>query len=391
MFRSLFSHSVLRVSLFIAVLSSTAPWVSAATIATKVTIQDRQILVNDVPFQMKGVTYTPTPIGDDPNIRHHQGDYYTLSYKAQYRKDLKHLRSLGSNIVRLRSWQYDADHKDFLNAAYNRGNKPIYVMASYWLDPKRDITDLKERQAIIAEFRHMVAAHKQHPAILAWIIGEELNAPWMFDNRKELYTLVDEMAKTAHEEEGDHYHPVVMPLGNYSLWENIQHYETSMRHVDVWGLQLATYGPTFRDLFERYAAVSKRPMIITSYGIDAYDDQNGDEYENISDPDQAMFTELLWTEMDEHRDICAGGFVRDYTDQWWAGKTGKNDDGEHPQCPESDAHQQNTCGHLDRGQPDSYDNHEWAGIMRYIVAPDGKATLQPRFVCKTLKALWVGE
>lgn len=144
-----------------------------------VAINGRQILVNGLPFIVKGIGYSPIPIGVEPWSAPPYGDYYTADKSFVYERDLPLLRQMAANTIRLWGWNNTANHNDFLDKAYNNGVNPIYVIVSFWMRESvyPDISSPAARARIKADFRNMVALHKNHPAVLMWAIGNELNAP----------------------------------------------------------------------------------------------------------------------------------------------------------------------------------------------------------------------
>ena len=363
---------------------------SAVTDAeTIVTVSSRKVFVNGKSFTVRGVGYAPTPIGGDPETAPPHGDFFTSSYSTIYNRDLPLLRQMGANTIRLWGWKHDGDHSDFLDAAYNNGIRPIYIIVSYWLDASRDISDPTVRQAIKAEFTQMVAIHKNHPAVLMWAIGNELNAPWMFGDSDDLFSLIDEMAGAAHTEEGDNYHPVTTPLADSNLINTITNRDSEVPHLDAWSVQVYR-GSSFGSLFSDYAMASDKPLVITEYGIDAYDDENKDEYENLGTPYQAIYAESLWNEIVANSDICSGGSIMAYSDEWWKGKHGQSDSN-HPSCPEAAPDFHSACGYANDAYPDGYANEEWWGIMRIVDNGTSPDIMQPRVVYYTLQSLWVNR
>jgi len=153
--------------------------------ATSVKIEGREILVDGKPFTIEGVGYSPVPIGVDPETTPPHGDYFTEGFSTIYERDLPLLRQMGANTIRLHGWNNTADHNDFLNEAYNDGVVPIYVIATFSIDPSLypDISSPSARAQIKGDFGAMVAAHKEHPAIFMWFIGNGLNAPGMYADR----------------------------------------------------------------------------------------------------------------------------------------------------------------------------------------------------------------
>ncbi len=216
-----------------------------------------------------------------------------------------------------------------------------------------DITTPSAREQIKNDFRAMVAAHKNHPAVLMWSIGNELNADWLYGgNLDDLFSLINEMAEEAHAEEGSNYHPVTTALLDSDLINTIATYDSSVPSLDIWGVNVYR-GNTFGTLFDDYYAVSTKPLVILEYGIDAYDNANSDEYENIGTPAQAEYTETLWNEIAANSDICIGGSIMAYSDEWWKGKY-STDAG----CPDNDPAFHSTCGYATTSHPDGYSNEE---------------------------------
>jgi hypothetical protein len=254
------------------------------------------------------------------------------------------------------------------------------------LDPSRDISDPTTRETIKGEFTQMVAIHKSHPAVLMWAIGNELNAPWMFGDSDDLFSLIEEMARAAHAEEGDNHHPVTMPLADVDLISTITNRDPEVPNLDVWSVQVYR-GSSFGSLLGDYAAASDKPLIITEYGIDAYDDENKDEYESLGTPYQATYAESLWNEIVANSDVCSGASIMAYSDEWWKGKQGQTDS-RHPDCPEADPNLHSACGYASGAHPDGYANEEWWGIVRTAdngVNPD---VVQPRAAYYALQSLW---
>jgi hypothetical protein len=364
-------------------------WVAKSDAATAVRISGRHLLVNDVQFTLRGVGYSPTPIGADSEVAPAEGDYFAAAYRSIHERDFGLLRDLGANAVRLWGWRHDVEHAAFVETAWGDGGQPIYVLPAYWLSASRNVADPATRAAVVAEFRQMVALHKDSPATLMWIIGNELNAPWMFGDRDELFTLIDEMAAAAHAEEGTNYHPVTTPLADVNLIETIARRDSQVPHLDVWSVQVYR-GTTFGNLFDRFAAVSRKPLLVTEYGIDAYDDLRAAEYELGGVPAQADYATALSREIDARRDVCVGGFIMAYRDEWWKGKHGQTD-ARHPVCPEHDARAHSDCGVAGGGHPDGYANEEWWGIVRPLPGSPAIDIVQPRAAYYALQALWHPE
>lgn len=354
---------------------------------TPVTVNGRKLMVNGNPFTVKGVGYSPVPIGIDPETTSPYGDYFTSDYNSIYDRDLPLLGDMGTNTIHLWSWNNIGDHLDFLDKAYNGGVAPIYVIAGFWINPDLNIDPNSPdnvRENLKADFREMVAVHKNHPAILMWAIGNELNSPLMYGSKlNDIFSLINEMAAEAHQEEGTNYHPVTTSLYDSDLVSTISTYDSLVPSLDIWSANIYR-GNTFGTLFNDYKALSQKPLAILEYGIDAFDNDHGNEYEKIGTPYQADYTEALWKEIAANSDTCVGGSIMAYSDEWYKGEYSTD-----PGCPDNDPAYHSTCGYPASSHPDGYCNEEWLGIMRTVDNGNNPDIMEPRAAYYRLQALWV--
>jgi len=163
----------LQASLTITIIIFLVLGFERSSFGAKVQILSGGLLVDREPFAIKGVSYSPIPVGVDPQATPPYGDYFTSNYRSIYERDLPLLRDMGANTIRVWDYNHGADHTDFLNKAYNKGVRSIYVLLTFVFNPTvySDITSQEAREKIKADFRSMVAQYKNHPAILMWSIG----------------------------------------------------------------------------------------------------------------------------------------------------------------------------------------------------------------------------
>jgi hypothetical protein len=353
---------------------------------TPVTVTGKQLLVNGSPFKVKGVVYSPVPIGEDPNLPPY-GDYFTLPYRALSERDLPLLRALGANTLRLYHWENTVDHFDFLDRAFNGGVDPIYIIAGYWIDAGLNLdpnSTANVREQLKADFREMVAAHKTHPAILMWSVGHNVNQPGFSGNQlNQVFSLINEMALTAQLEEGASAHPVTTALADQDLAATIASFESTVPALDIWGANVYR-GTSFGTLFSQLGPVTQKPLLIMEYGIDAFDQTRGAEYEKTGTPLQADYAEALSKEIAANTQTCLGGTIMSYSDEWWKARY-TND----PGCvPDLDPGVQGRCGFSTGSQPDGYANEEWWGLVRIRDNGTGPDTVEPRAAYYRLQTLW---
>jgi hypothetical protein len=178
------------------------------------------------------------------------------------------------------------------------------------------------------------------------------------------------MAKIAYEVEGEDYHPVTTPNGElHNIGETtMKADDISMNYLDVWGANIYR-GLSFGDLFSQYAAKSSKPFWVSEYGIDAWDHQKKKENQEI----QAIYADTLWNEMKANSNICAGGTIMAYSDEWWKNGTPTAHD---------------IGGYQNFSFPDNWSDEEYYGIMWVEDDGDNPDIMHPRVVYYTLQSKW---
>ena len=95
-------------------------------------------------------------------------------------RDLAAIRAAGFNTLRIYAWSSlaSADHEPFLDACHAAGLK---VFLTHYVGTAADapVSTVEQRAATVTAFVQQVAKLGDHPAILAWSFGNELNGPWL--------------------------------------------------------------------------------------------------------------------------------------------------------------------------------------------------------------------
>ena len=86
----------------------------------RVRVEGRQLLVDERPFYIKGICYSPTPINESVYFAPY-GDYFTADYSFIWLRDLPLMAAMGANVIRTYGWQPSNDHTAFLDAARAHG------------------------------------------------------------------------------------------------------------------------------------------------------------------------------------------------------------------------------------------------------------------------------
>ncbi|ETR71411.1 MAG: hypothetical protein OMM_02505 [Candidatus Magnetoglobus multicellularis str. Araruama] len=353
---------------------------------SRVLIDGRTMSVNDNIFQIKGVGYAPTPIGHDPETQTPYGDYFTKNYNKIHTRDFPLLRVMGANTLRLLHWDPTADHTHFLDNAFNNGIDSIFVIPGFWINSGYNIdpnSPSNHRNQIKQDFLDMVRIHMNHPAILMWCIGNELNADWMYGKEMDyLFSLINEMALAAKNLEGRTYHPTTTALIDINLSNTIKGFNSKVPDIAAWGATVYR-GDSFGELFTDFSKISDKPLIILGFGIDALNNKTLKEYETDGLSKQSEYARALWREINQNKHICLGASITAYADEWWKGKNASD-----PLCKDDDPSLHGFCGYASDAHPDGYANEEWWGIVRVIKNGQDSDIVQPRSVYYELQTAW---
>jgi len=402
--------------------------------STNWTVDGRYPLLNGEPFLFKGINYSPIPIGSsqtDDNLN--RGDVFTSEYSFIHERDLPALRASGANSVRLYDvwpWKYpsievpqwtqatDLDHTAFLDACWNNGANPIYVWMTHhmgtsfhvatttgmtspdgrptwrltngltaYLDPSWDATDSTVLMYTRNAFTTLASKYGSHPAITGFVISNEQNSDqvrgsWQFWRWfDETAALVKQLAPNKL---------TAMTLVDDGI-VSISYAESfNVTNVEVWGINSyrGTLTTGFDTLFTSFASASNKPLIIGEYGPPASTrDQQGNIIELPNNAEaQAEYINVHWDDITAHRSICSGGFIFEWTDEWW-----KHDN--------PSLHDASTV--VNAAYPGGYGDEEWFGVNAVsLITPTsdpaayntrGADILEPRAALATISTMFATE
>ncbi len=295
---------------------------------TPVEIDGRRILVDGDIFEVKGVAAEFTPVGE-------YGPWYDWSlYPENYTIDIPLIRRMGANAIR--TYNQRPTQKEALDSFYERG---IYVIMGFAVDAvygDNEVVDFENavvRENITRCFLDMVEHWKDHPAILMWCFGNEVNRVLEENDvdPSHWYSLVDECAERAHELEGEDFHPVTTANGDQRDWDigdrGMNADDDSLPHLDLWSLQIYQ-GRSFDNAFEDYEELSAKPLLMSEFGCDAYDGRRNREDESM----QREYLESQWLEISENLssidqdNVCLGGVIFSWRDGWYKSSRGEYSD-----------------------------------------------------------------
>jgi len=334
-----------------------------------VKIIGRDLFVNNERYKAKSIGYSPIPIGKSG-----ESGYDITTKPELWERDFPYLRAMNTNTIRV--WK-EIESMAFMDKAWNNGQKPIRVIMGFWMDSRIDYFNPTVRANHLNNFRNYVTTYKDHPAVLVWAIGNEENHFYGggdLEKHAAYFSLVEEMAQAAYDIEGSNYHPVLavsleMPnemetVGNAAGGSD----DLSLQHLDIWGINHYP-GETFGDFFDVFEDHTSKALLITEYGIDAYNNTNKTEFGKA----HSDWVIRQWKEINNSHAI--GGSLMEYSDEWWKDmrsiprSTTTQEEGGYP----TDTH------------PDGYANEEWWGMMRIVDNGTSPDIVQPRQLYYTLK------
>ena len=334
-----------------------APAPAPAT-ASVWTTSGREIHKDGEPFFIRGTTYSPTQISQGPGA--------TVSYddSAVYEQDIALLKEMGANSVRtyvsfIEPNGVDPKFSAFLD--YCAANE-IYVIIHL---PITGIFD----DSYIQKMVNIVTTHKDHPAVMAYCLGNEYNLLKSLDPLE--ITLVSSIISAAKAIDSNHLY--TMALADYNLFDEwIPAYDL---YVDFWLTNIyrgSTFGRTYYDY------TSTKPLVLGEYGYDSWDSRINSENQEM----QMKANLQLAEEIERHSvyntlnggqktSILAGGFIYQLVDHW---STFLPYD------------QQNVVDGSSNNSPDGQRDFEYWGILSAnIGTPNARI---PKDIYYALKDMW---
>lgn len=283
-------------------------------------------LANPAPYKLKGVSWSPAGIGEN------NANGYPKLYTAHAGSDVPLLAGLHANTVKTYDpFERNAQGLAVLDQLYASGVMVVMqLMASKYNSP----TDA----AAAASF------FRGHPAILAWLVGNEFNYNNLYGAASfdAALTQVNGAISAIHAADPDH--PVLVSYGEIPSADVY----AKMPGADIWAINLyPSLDLTSR--FAKWAALSKKPMIVGEYGADAFNNTKGAEDQAAQASATTTLTQQIvayYSANDPNRPVL-GGAIYALSDEWWkSGNDSKHDNG----------------GMNGAIYPDNFANEEWWGL-----------------------------
>jgi hypothetical protein len=329
-----------------------------------------QLKLNGQPFVIKGMNYSPVPIGTFPGYVPY-GDYFIPYYANVWKPDLDNMRAAGINVIKLYAGNPDlnagapgtaGNWKAFLDYCYNGGNKPVYVVMFSYTQGDVIAQGGTGLNNYIRQYDELVKSTVTHPAVFGYLVGNEIfggvtQNPQFWQN---FGTLIN-AAQGAGLNQGQN--PFLMTAINdeftpQTSWPAIKLGEQSgkLSNLDSWCINIyrgPEFGGSGNSVFTQYLALMnsfqtllKKPLILGEWGtphttrpIGVYGQSSTQPVTNLDDvpesqmgPGQpyfaaqpvATFLNTQWNTIKANlkagpNQVCAGGFIFDWCDEYWKG------------------------------------------------------------------------
>ncbi|HYM10295.1 MAG TPA: hypothetical protein VEU62_06170, partial [Bryobacterales bacterium] len=328
---------------------------------------------------MRGVAYSPTPIGQTP------GPLLQFS-DCLYNRDLPLIAMAGANAVR--TYGRIPAGERALWQALEKNN--LYLLAGFPLDPYYDpratlaaATDAGRalRTKILSDFRQYAQQFQNKKRLIALVFGAEVGNNYnqkFTGSPRDFYSLVNDAAAALQADFG-----AAAPLVTTAVADvaDINQAALATRDADLPGLSFwsvnAYRGTTFSGLFDDLRQKTGKAVLLSEFGVDAWDSIRGAEDADAQAAALRSLTEQLQQEMARTGSTVIGGVWFSWSDEWWRGG--------------SDPSTHGSAGSAAPGFPDGLSNGAWFGLFG-VSATDapGLDSLRPRPAFAALAAEWGG-
>ena len=309
-----------------------------------------QMLVEDEPFIIKGITYEPTKIGQSPDKGTLQnwmfedlnenglidGPYEAWVDANRNNQqdddeptvgDFQIMKEMGVNAIR---FYHDPNvpNKELLRDMYNKyGIRVIlgdflgkYAIGSgaTWAEGT-DYENPEHRKNMMESVKKMVMENKDEPYVLMWLLGNENNygVACNADKKpKAFFEFANEVAKWI--KSVDPNHPVAVNNGD-TLFLDV--FGEVAPDIDIFSANVYRGNFGFGSFWQQVQDASDKPAYITEYGAPAYAPQLTLEEAEI---EQAEYHAGNWLDIEENSAGNArgvgnslGGVIFEWLDEWW--------------------------------------------------------------------------
>lgn len=166
------------------------------------------------------------------------------------------LTAYGGNSIR--NYNVNQSTKQILDSAYEHGISVTLCLYAAHEEFGFDYDDEAAVQQQLADFTTWVDTYKNHPALLMWSIGNEVNAK--YTNLK-VWNAVDDIAKMIHQHDPNHPATTIVAGADTAMLSQIK---SRAPHLDCLGIN--SYSP-IATVYDKLQSVNyPKPYFIGEYG-----------------------------------------------------------------------------------------------------------------------------
>jgi hypothetical protein len=327
---------------------------------TAFTTSGRSILLDGKPFFVKGIAYSPTPIGRTVGDLPLLDDALRNGNKPIWSRDRPLRVAMGANAIHVYNVvppgfdQQTGPISQFLNAAWNGGKTPVYVLMSVYFTGDQ-LTNAAQVRHLAQKYHDLDEQYARFPAVMGVAIGNEIGEPQFITKPAwwKNFNIVANAARKGFADGGAPTKLVTTSEADYDL-AVVQKGEQYGAAVDVWGVNIYR-GRTFTTLFDQIRRFTKKPVMLTEYGASAARHrklkntyswvktptgtgvcnpvtpsgvQENDDVEQLpkkGNPNMAGLVDAAANETAllhsgyANDGVVSGGFYFEWNDEWWKG------------------------------------------------------------------------
>ena len=238
-----------------------------------------QLYVNQQPFYIKGAGIE---LGSPEKLKEHGGNSF-------------------------RTWSTDNGRdtgRQVLDRAFSNG---LYVAMGLDVDHERRGFDYDDTNAVakqLALLKSQVLEYRNHPALLLWVVGNELN----MEKNPKVWDAVNDLSRMIHEL--DPNHPTTTALAGFKL-ETVNLVKTRAPDLDFISFQM--YGDIINLPKYLHAAAWDRPYIVTEWGATGHWECGkttwGAPIENDSTTKADLYEKRFLSVIQPDQKLCLGSYV----------------------------------------------------------------------------------
>jgi len=285
-----------KIIYFLIVLSITLLSCDNATVLSQVSVNERQILVDNNPFLIKGICYHPVSIGSNKR------SFETIDL------DLELMKEAGINTIRVYSPIDDINVLDKINEA------GLKVIIGFGYNDPADPYNIYS-----GNFLNYIKNYKNHNAILMWELGNEYNyhPEYFGGDLKNWYDAMNNAAMLIHDNDPNH----LVTTAHGDLPNKLA--LSLSPNIDVWGMNVYRMLEP-ETIFSEWEAISTKPMYLSEVGADSYMAKTVKGYaQGENQKAQADANKTILKNIFSNKELCSGAAIFSFTDGWW--KAGAND------------------------------------------------------------------